>query len=92
MLRPNDYHFFESTLKISKKSKEGATSLIDSYKNLTYSDILVSFNLPSLEYRRIVNDMMEIYRHLQTYDPATVLSKLITRPNRKLSNHPEFSD
>ena len=62
-----------------------ATRLIDGYKNLTYSDRLVSLDLPSLEYRRIVNDMVEIYKHIHVYDPATIRNKLVmrTRPNRK---------
>jgi hypothetical protein len=62
-----------------------ATKLIDGYKLLTYSERLEKLELPSLEYRRVVSDMVEIYKHLHLYDPATIRDKLIirTRPNRK---------
>ena len=62
-----------------------ATRLIDGYKNVTQSDGLLSFNLPSLEYRRIFNDMLEIYKHTYIYDPSTILNKLVmrTKSNRK---------
>ena len=59
--------------------------MIDGFQNLTYSERLICLNLPSLEYRRIVNDMIEIYKHLHIYDTATIRNKLVmrTRPNRK---------
>ena len=43
-----------------------ATRMVDGYKNLTYSERLVCLNLPSLKYQRIVNGMVEIYKHLYT--------------------------
>ena len=61
------------------------TRLIDGYKNLTYNDRLLMLNLLSLEYRRIVNDMVEIDKHIHIYDPAAIRNKLVmrTKPNRK---------
>ena len=62
-----------------------ATRLIDGYRNLTYEERLRKLGLPTLEYRRLANDMIEVYKHLHVYDESTVCDKLTlrSRPNRK---------
>jgi len=48
--------------KISKKSR--CVQLVISIKNLTYKDRLKKLKLPTLKYRRIRGDMIEVYKIL----------------------------
>ena len=59
-----------------------ATKLVDGLGSLVR---LINFELPTLVYRRARGDMIEVYKHIHTYDPA-ILSRhfqLQTRGNRK---------
>ena len=62
-----------------------ATKLVKPIANLAYSDRLRRLQLPSLEFRRLFCDMVQIYKHVHIYDKKTIPSKLIrrTRPCRQ---------
>ena len=62
-----------------------ATKLIENLKNLTYTERLKKLDLPTLFYRRLFNDMVEVYKHLHVYDKSTIQPRfqLQTRPSRK---------
>ena len=45
-----------------------ATKLIDGFYDLNYNERLERLDLPSLAYRRARGDMVEVYKHLHTYD------------------------
>ena len=49
-----------------------ATKLVDGFKNIAYPDRLRKLDLPTLEYRRSRGDMIEVYKHLHTYDQLTI--------------------
>ena len=79
--------------KLRKHSKllEGvqrrATRIVETCKNHPYTRRLEQIGIPTLEYRRAVNDMVEVYKHLHLYDKTTVPERFSprTRPNRNHS-------
>jgi len=44
-----------------------ATKLVDGYGYLDYSERLKRLNLPTLAYRRLRGDMIEVYKHFSKY-------------------------
>ena len=79
--------------KLRKHSKllEGvqrrATRIVETCKNHPYTRRLEQIGIPTLEYRRAVNDMVEVYKHLHLYDKTTVPERFSprTRPSRNHS-------
>ena len=53
-----------------------ATKMIDGFKNLEYQERLVRLNLPTLAFRRLRVDMIEVFKHLHCYDKSTLNSRL----------------
>ncbi len=45
-----------------------ATKLVPSLKNLSYKDRLIKLKLPTLSYRRLRGDMIEVYKIMYCYD------------------------
>ena len=45
-----------------------ATKLVDGLKDLTYKERLAKLSLPTLAYRRLRGDIIEIYKHFNHYD------------------------
>ena len=50
----------------------GATKLVDGLARLDYPDRLKILNLPTLAYRRLRGDLIEIYKHFHHYDIETI--------------------
>jgi len=78
-----------------EKVQKRATKLITNLKHMSYTDRLLNLKLPTLKYRRLRGDMIELFKKIMhdIYDPE-VSHKLayhsdsITRGNKyKLSNH-----
>ena len=46
-----------------------ATKLVDGFKDIDYEERLRKLKLPSLHYRRIKGDMVEVWKHFNVYDP-----------------------
>ena len=63
-----------------------ATKLVDGLGNLEYSDRLKRLKLSTLVYRRMRGDMIEIFKHLNTYDKA-ILSPSFQRRCRPSRRH-----
>ena len=62
-----------------------ATKLVDGFKNLSYKERLQKLNLPTLAYRRLRGDFIEMYKHFNRYD-REILSPSFnprTRPSRQ---------
>ena len=61
-----------------------ATKIVASCKNLSYEDRLKIIGIPTLDYRRAVGDMVEVYKHLHHYDTSSIPAKFTarTRPSR----------
>jgi len=76
----------------SQKVQMRATKLVISIKNLTYKDRLKRLKLPTLKYRRIRGDMIEIYKILTNKYDSRVNMYLekqqdsITRCHSQVSN------
>ena len=53
-------------------------------KNYSYQERLARLNLPTLAFRRLRNDMIEIYEHFKVYDKETITPTFQprTRPSR----------
>jgi hypothetical protein len=49
-----------------------ATKSIDGFKNLSPQERLEKLKLPTLTYRRMRNDLVEIYKHFHVYDKDTI--------------------
>ena len=49
-----------------------ATKLVDGLARLDYPDRLKILNLPTLAYRRLRGDLIEIYKHFHHYDIETI--------------------
>ena len=55
-----------------------ATKLIPGYKELDYKERLKRLNLPTLSYRRLRGDMIEIYKILTGKYDSSVTSNFVT--------------
>ena len=62
-----------------------ATKLVDGFQNLPYEERLKRLDLPTLTYRRERGDMIEIFKHIHTYDERIISSNFRRqlRPSRK---------
>ena len=60
-----------------------ATKLVDGLSKLSYSERLRRLDLPTLVYRRARGDMIEVYKHFHSYDPATLPDSF--QPKTRLS-------
>ena len=52
-------------IKNIERVQRRATKLIDGFKNLEYQERLLRLNLPTLAFRRLRGDMIEVYKHLR---------------------------
>ena len=70
--------------------------MVQTYRNLSYSERLKLLGLPTLEFRRQFCDMVQVYKHLHFYDKVTIPDKLISRPrpNRRHAHEllPNFAN
>ena len=62
-----------------------ATKLVDHLGGLDYSERLKRLNLPTLAFRRLRGDLIEMYKHFNKYDKAIVSDSFQPkeRSNRK---------
>ena len=81
-------------IKDIEKVQKRATKLVIKFKGMSYPDRLLHLKLPTLKYRRLRGDMIEVFKITHNiYDPDASLklayhSGSITRGNKyKLSNH-----
>ena len=64
-----------------------ATKLVDGLSKMDYPDRLKQLNLPTLVFRRMRGDMLEIFKHFNAYDKA-VLSTSFQPRQRPSRKHP----
>jgi len=65
-----------------------ATKLIDGFKNFTYEERLRKLKLPTLAFRRLRGDMIELFKHFNTYDRASISRGF--RPKKKLARRHDY--
>ena len=63
--------------------------LVDGLKQLTYTETLRRLNLPTLAYRRMCGDMIEIYKHCHMYNHE-MLSNAFSRINPCFSRKHDY--
>ena len=56
-----------------------ASKIVDGLQHLDYSERLEKLNLPTLGYRRLRGDMIELYKHFHKYDRDTVPQSFQTK-------------
>ena len=76
---------FRKHIKMLEKVQIRATKLVDGMKNMDYTERLKELDLPTLLHRRERGDMIQVWKHFNTYDPSTLSSNFKTNPrsNRK---------
>ena len=62
-----------------------ATRLVDGLHNMSYSERLQKLDLPTLRYRRLRGDIIEIFKHVHAYDGN------IVAPSFQRWSRPSFS-
>ena len=72
-------HYQELTKKIAKVQTR-ATKLLPNIKNLSYKERLTILNLPTLKYRRLRGDMIEMYNIITNKQDSDVTLKFNVIP------------
>ena len=72
-------------IEMIEKVQIRATKLVDGFGNLTYQERLEKLQIPTLAYRRLRGDVIEIYKHFHRYDQQVLPSSFIqkARPSRQ---------
>ena len=72
-------------IKLMENVQERATKLVDGMKNMDYAQRLEKLDLPTLLHRRERGDMIQVWKHFNSYDQSTLSSSFIHYPriNRK---------
>ena len=72
-------------IKILENVQDRATKLVDGMKRMNYSERLKKLDLPTLQYRRERGDMIEVWKHFNTYDKSTLSTNFrpIPRASRR---------
>ena len=72
-------------IDLIEKVQMRATKLIDGFGKLTYQERLEKLKLPTLAYRRLRGDVIELYKHFHRYDQDILPPSFIrrTRPSRQ---------
>ena len=74
-------------IKMLENVQIRATKLVDGMKEMNYSERLQKLDLPTLLHRRNRGDMIEVWKHINTYDRSTLSSHFRPLP-RTSRNHP----
>ena len=74
-------------IKMLESVQIRATKLVDGMKSMSYTERLQALNLPTLLHRRQRGDMIQVWKHFNTYDQQTLPSNF--RPNPRVNRrHP----
>ena len=65
-----------------------ATKLVDGLHNLDYGERLAKLNIPTLVYRRLRGDIIEVFKHFHTYDREILSSSF--HPRQRTSRKHNF--
>ena len=64
--------YLKKHINTIEKVQIRATKLVDGLDNLNYQERLRKLDIPTLTYRRMRGDMIELWKHFQTYDIGTL--------------------
>lgn len=73
-------------IKLLESVQRRATKLVDGFKDLTYLQRLQKLELPSLVYRRLRGDMIELFKHHHSYD-VNCLSSFFRKRTKPFRRH-----
>ena len=66
----------QGDIKELEKIQKRATKLVINFKKIPYKDRLMHLKLPTLKYRRLRGDMIEVFKIMPNlYDPEVVLAR-----------------
>ena len=73
-------------INLIKNVQERATSLVNGFQNIIYTERLKKLGLTTLSFRRLRGDLIEMYKHFNRYDKTAMEAPPFvcrTRPFRK---------
>ena len=73
----------ENDINNIERVQRRATKLIDGFKNLEYQERPLRLNLPTLAFRRLREDMIEVFKHLHCYDKSTLNDRFVLRVSQR---------
>jgi len=83
MIRPHPEYanavwcpYKKGDIELVEKVQKRATKLIISFKHLTYTERLKQLQLPTLKYRRLRGDMIEVFKMVHKYYDIKAALKL----------------
>ena len=76
--------FLRKNINMIENVQRRATKLVNGFWNLSPVERLLRLELPTLEFRRKKNDMVEIYKHFHVYDQSSISNAFMpnVRPSR----------
>ena len=81
-------HIYANTSTLLENVQKRATKLVDCLGNLEHAERLERLQLPSLAYRRLRGDMIELFKHFHTYDKRTLSPNF--QPRERSTRRHEF--
>ena len=78
--------YLRKHIKMIENVQIRATKLVDGLKNFDYAERLDKLGLPTLLHRRDRGDMIQIWKHFNSYDRSTLSSQFKVSP-RSNRNH-----
>ena len=64
-----------------------ATKLVHSVRNMSYRERLLELGIPSLQYRRVRTDMIEVYKIINGFDKCVKDQLFTMQPHRRTRGH-----
>ena len=80
--------FLAKHVNLIENVQKRATRLVDGFKDLEYSERLRNLQLPTLAHRRHRGDMIEVWKHFNVYDRATLSTSF--QPKHRTSRAHKF--
>ena len=74
-------------IKMVENVQIRATKLVDGLKNLDYAERLDKLGLPTLLHRRERGDMIQLWKHFNSYDRSTLSSNFKVSPRSNRNHH-----
>ena len=80
------YTLYKKDAIAIENTQRRATKLINDIRNLSYTERLINLGLPSLEYRRIRADVIQVYKYMNNLDQMSKPLIVKSHENRTRGN------
>ena len=84
--RRQPWLFVHSVVSSLEAVQIRATKQVDNLSNMAYPERLKKLNLPTLAYRRLRGDLIEMFKHVNIYD-SEILPSVFQRRSRPSRKH-----